>query len=39
MTDFEIKVSCCLVVINIFTTPAAGEAAASSGRAIEMGEI
>lgn len=39
MTNFEIKVSCCLVLINIFTTPAAGEAAASTGRAIEMGEI
>lgn len=39
MTDFEIKDSCCLLVINIFTLPAAGKAAASSGKAIEMGEI
>ena len=39
MTESEIKVSCYSLVVNIFTIPAAGEAAASSSRAIETGEI
>lgn len=39
MTELERKVSCRLLVVNIFTMPAAREAAAYSGNSTRVGEI